>query len=315
MVGPVSVAVAQFRPRKAAYAANLVHLAEVMAQAVSLSPRPDVLVLPETALTGYFLQGGVAEVARSTMAVFDDLKATYEAVAGAMARPLDIVIGYIEIEQGRLFNSCLYATLGANARLVSVHRKVFLPTYGVFDEKRYVNRGRRLETFESRAGRAGILICEDAWHSLTSTILALRGASIVYIPLASPARGFHESDIDNLARWVRQAQSIAEEHGIFVVTSSLVGFEGGKGFIGSSVVVDPLGHILAQGPVGDECLLHVQIDPQQIAVARSYLPLLGDLEAQLPDLIAALEEGNTLSCRQRGYTASIQEGADAHNDD
>lgn len=74
--------------------------------------------------------------------------------------------------------------------MVHVHRKVFLPTYGVFDEERYLARGRRVEAFRTRFGRAALLICEDFWHSITATIAALDGAEVIYVPSASPARGF-----------------------------------------------------------------------------------------------------------------------------
>src|SRR5439155_811777 len=70
-----------------------------------------------------------------------------------------------------------------------VHRKVFLPTYGVFDEERFVERGHEVRAFDTRFGRAAILICEDAWHSLTATIAALDGAQLLILPSASPARG------------------------------------------------------------------------------------------------------------------------------
>lgn len=288
----INVAVAQLAPRKRDYAHNLHRLGEVMAQLLDAAggPPPDVLVLPEMALTGYFLQGGVLDAARAQDEIFGELCALYAQAAGRGAPPLDVVIGFPERLDGRLFNSALYATLGGDQPgIVHVHRKFFLPTYGVFDEKRYVNRGRHIDAFATRAGTAGMLICEDAWHSITASILALRGASIIYIPIASPARGFAGEEIGNIAHWQRLACAIAQEHGVFVVTSNLVGFEGGKGFIGASVVVNPFGEVLVKGAVAEECLLRATLDMAAVGVARASLPLLGDLDAQLPDLLRELQ--------------------------
>ncbi|HXT36572.1 MAG TPA: nitrilase-related carbon-nitrogen hydrolase [Chloroflexota bacterium] len=287
------VAVAQLRPKKGDYGYALGHLGETLGQLDGANEPLDVLVLPEMALTGYFLQGGIAEVARSTEQFFAELTALFRQATRAGRPPIDIVVGFPERRESRLFNSVLYATLShrqEESRIHHVHRKIFLPTYGVFDEKRYVNRGRGLAPFETRAGLAGMLICEDAWHTITGTILALGGARIVYIPVASPARGFEGEVVANVGRWHRLAQSMAEEHAIFVVTANLVGFEGGKGFIGGSVIVNPLGEILVEGPMGEECLIRATLDLEEIAIARAGLPLLGDLESQLPDLVHALAQ-------------------------
>ena len=285
------VAIAQLRPKKGDYAHTLAHLGEVLEQLDAEGEPLDVLVLPEMALTGYFLQGGVAEVARSSEQFLEELAALFRKTTRPGRSTLDIVVGFPERRDSRLYNAVLYATLsrepGASV-IQHVHRKIFLPTYGVFDERRYVNRGRELASFETGSGRVGMLICEDAWHTITGTVLALGGARIIYIPVASPARGFTGEVVTNVARWHRLAQSMAEEHAIFVVTSNLVGFEGGKGFIGASVVVNPAGEILVEGPIGEECILRASLDLDEIAIVRAGLPLLGDLESQLPDLLHAL---------------------------
>jgi len=285
------VAVAQVAPRKRAFAANVERLGDLVRQILADKTHlVDVLVLPETALTGYFLEGGVLDVAMTADDLAAQVDALYREAAGPQAREMDLVIGFIERRRDRLFNAVLYAVLGGphGPRVVHVHRKFFLPSYGVFDEARYVNRGRTIETFPTRAGTAGMLICEDAWHGVTASILALRGARVIYIPVASPARGFSRNAIGNASRWTRIAQSIAEEHGVFVVTANLVGFEGGKGFIGASTVVDPFGEIVVCGPAAEECVLYAALDLGQIEIARASQPLIGDLDAHLPDLLREL---------------------------
>ena len=120
--------------------------------------------------------------------LFRDLTTRHDAVGGAK-RPIEVAVGFYEVFQNRFYNSSLYATLGGpDAGVKHVHRKVFLPTYGVFDEERFVERGHQVRAFDTRFGRAAILICEDAWHSLTATIAALDGAQLLILPSASPAR-------------------------------------------------------------------------------------------------------------------------------
>src|SRR5919197_3050098 len=113
MDSSINIAIAQLRPKKGNYAANIARIGEVFAQLGALERQPDVLVLAETALTGYFLEGGVREAARSAGEVYADLQATYLQARGADAPPLDIVVGFYERYRDRFYNSALYATLGS----------------------------------------------------------------------------------------------------------------------------------------------------------------------------------------------------------
>jgi NAD+ synthetase len=243
-------------------------------------------------MAGYLLEGGVRDVAVTAGKLFEDLEAQHQRAGGP---PLDIVVGFYERWRDRLYNSAVYATLGGPAPgIVHVHRKVFLPTYGVFDEERFVEAGHELRVFDTRWGKAALLICEDAWHSLPPTVAALRGAQLVIIPSASPARGMAPSEETlarpaNVARWERVARAVAEEHGVWVVVPQLVGFEGGKGFAGGSVVVSPRGEIKARGPLWEEALIEAAVDLDEIARARAEQPLLADLETHLPHLLKSLE--------------------------
>src|ERR1700722_13210361 len=161
-----NVAIGQISPRKADYALNLQQLGALFERVDQMTPRPQVLHLPETALTGYFLEGGTEEVALTAGALAADLQCIYTAAASAL--PLDAVLGFYERWQGILYNSAMYVTLGGSAPVIRhVHRKTFLPTYGLFDEERFVERGHELRAFDTPWGRAALLVCEDAWHSLT----------------------------------------------------------------------------------------------------------------------------------------------------
>ncbi len=288
-----NVVAAQIKPKKADYNYNLCRIGDLFEQIDSLSPRPDVLVAPETVMSGYFLEGGVREVARSRDSFFQDLQRAYRERTATPNSVLDIAIGFYEVAEGKYFNSALYATL-SNGQLVTpeirhVHRKFFLPTYGVFDEKRFVARGRSVEAFDTRFGRVAVLICEDVWHSIAATIAALDGAQVIYVLSASPGREFSGRDVGNLARWKLLLPGIADEHNVFVVYSGLVGFEGGKGFTGSSSVVDPWGKVIVTGPITEEALVRAEIDLEDVAAARAGSPMLADLEATLPDIVLELD--------------------------
>lgn len=291
----IRLAIAQIAPKKADYERNLARIGEIFEQ---LADEPtDLLILPETALTGYFLEGGVREVARPAHQVFQDLLKTYRASRLAqIGHLLDILVGFYELEAGRYYNSALYATLApadsAESELIHVHRKFFLPTYGVFDEKRFASRGRMINTYTTRFGPAATLICEDIWHSLTTVIVALKGAQMLFVPSASPGREFSGGTIGNIAHYDRLLPNIATEHNIFVVYAGLVGFEGGKGFTGSSQVVDPFGKVLVRGPVMEECMVRAEIELDDLAVARAASPMLADLEAVIGDLL--LEQNRTV---------------------
>jgi NAD+ synthase (glutamine-hydrolysing) len=297
----LNLAISQFRPSKGEYAGNLERIGSVLAEAARLDPRPQLVVFPEAATSGYFVEGGVKEVAVTAGTLLRDLDRVYDA-AGKQRPTLDVCVGFYERFQNHFFNSCLYATLGGRKPVPRhVHRKVFLPTYGVFDEERFVDRGQDgVRAFDTAwGGRAAILICEDAWHSLAGTIAALQGAQVLLVPSASPARGTGTDESGtrlpaSMVRWERVVRTLAEEHGVFVVLANLVGFEGGKGFPGASVVFDPMGELVVRGPLFEEALVTAQLDLDQITHARADAPLLADLQSALPILTKALGRNDSV---------------------
>jgi len=285
----VHLAVAQIKPRKGDYRGNLERLKAVFAQVDQLKPRPNVLCLAESALTGYFLEGGVRDSAVTAGTLAADLDAVYRG-AVTSPTPLDVTLGFYEVWNNKLYNSAIYVTLGAGEpKILHVHRKVFLPTYGLFDEERFVERGREVRAFDTPWGRAALLVCEDAWHSLTPTIAALDGAQIIFVCAAAPARGTQPKGDSvpgpaSVSRWDRLIRDIADEHGVFVALSCLVGSEGGKVFPGGSMVAGPSGDVRARAPLWDESVLSVGVDLADCTRARTDMPLIADLETMVPHL-------------------------------
>ena len=287
----LTVSLAQLRPRKGRYAENLARLGEMFREAGRLPAPPGLIVAPESALTGYFLEGGVRDLAIEAERLFDDLARVHRESG---APDMDVALGFYERHSNHIYNSALYASLGgSDAGIRHVHRKVFLPTYGVFDEERFVAAGDRVQAFDTRWGRAALLICEDAWHSIVPTIAALDGAEMLIVPSASPARGLQPSGEDDerpasIGRWERIMQDISGEHGVYVALAHLVGFEGGKAFVGGSLITGPRGNLIVEGPVFEEALITASIDLSDIARVRAEMPLLADLEARLPMLVNEL---------------------------
>ena len=311
----LTVAVAQCRPRKGDLAGNLDRVGALLAQAVALDPRPAVLVLPETVLSGYFLEGGVRDVALTVEALRTEVEARYRAaVPGGEA--IDLVLGFYESLDGTLHNSAAYLRLrgDAPAALLHVHRKNFLPTYALFDEERFVERGYGVRAFDTPIGRAAMLVCEDAWHSLTGTIAALDGAQVVFVLAAAPARGTAPRADGvpgpaSVERWERLVRDIAEEQGVFCVLANLVGSEGGRMFQGGSLVVGPRGDVRSRAPVFDEALLSVTIDLADIGRVRAELPMLSDLRTMLPFLRPELDRVMGIATPSEGAGEAARRGA------
>lgn len=275
----IVAAAAQIAPAKAELRQNLDRIAEIVRQASEADV--DLLLFPETATSGYFLEGGVLENALSS----NDLARELYSRVGDLPRAMDVALGFYENSSGTLYNSAAYLELGAGPpKVAHTYRKFFLPTYGVFDEERFVSRGRDLGVFDTRFGRVALLICEDVWHSVLPTLCALARATILLVPSASPARGFSGEQPGNLERYARLFTAISEEHGVYCINAMLCGFEGGKGFVGGSMIVDPFGKMLAQGPVQEEHLLRAALDLDLVSIARSNSPLLSDLHSAWGDI-------------------------------
>src|SRR4051812_11404717 len=291
----IRLALAQFEPRKGDYSGNLARIGDFLTQSASLEDRPRLVCFPETALSGYFLEGGVRELAVTAGRLAADLHRVY-----GDGPPIDVAIGFYEVWRNKLYNSALYVSLGEAMPLVRhVHRKVFLPTYGLFDEERFVERGREIRAFDTSWGRVAMLVCEDAWHSLTGTIAALDGAQLIIVPSAPPSRGAWPKPDDvpgpaSVSRWERLIRDMADEHGLYIALANLVGSEAGKQFPGSAMLAGPKGEVRARGPLWDEAIVLATIDLADVTRARADMPLIADLETMLPhlrDTLAKVDAG------------------------
>jgi predicted amidohydrolase len=230
----------------------------------------DLLVFPELSLTGYVLQDLVPVVSHRPAGDDPVFRPLLEA-----SRGIDLVVGFVEEDKrNRFFIASAYLSRG---EVVHVHRKVYLPTYGLFDEGRFFAAGDEVRAFDTRFGRAGMLICEDFWHASPPYLLWLDGADLMLFGSASPGRGLSEAPQLESSRWVDHInRAYASLFTTFVAHTNRVGYEDGLHFWGGAAVYDPNGEELAHGPYHEEALTQVELDLNQLHRTRSRLPLLRD---------------------------------------
>jgi predicted amidohydrolase len=230
----------------------------------------DLLIFPELSLTGYVLQDLVPSVAHRPEKDDPVFRPLLEA-----SHNLDMVVGFVDEDtRHRFFISAAYLSEG---RVLHVHHKVYLPTYGLFDEGRFFAWGDSICAFDTRFGRAGMLICEDFWHASPPYLLWLDGADLLFFMSSSPGRGLNASPQLESARWVEHInRAYASLFTAFVAHTNRVGFEDGLHFWGGATLFDPNGELVAHGPYETEALTLAEIDTNQLHRTRARLPLLRD---------------------------------------
>jgi predicted amidohydrolase len=235
----------------------------------------DLVIFPELSLTGYVLQDLTPTVSHHPEAgdpVFKRLLAA--------SQDIDLMVGFVdEDNRHRFYISSAYLSRGS---VLHVHHKLYLPTYGLFDEGRFFARGDSVRAFDTPFGRAGILICEDFWHASPPYLLWLDGADVLLFNSASPGRGLSDDAHLESARWVEHLnQAYASLFTCFVAHTNRVGYEDGLNFWGGSTVFDPNGTLVSKGPYQEEALTLAQVDLNQLHRTRARLPLIRDERTDL----------------------------------
>lgn len=230
--------------------------------------KADLIVFPELALTGYFLKDLVPEVALR-------LDSPQIVRLRELSRHIAVAVGFVEASDDyRFFNSALYLEGG---EIRHIHRKVYLPTYGLFDEQRYLARGERFRAFNARFGRMGMLICEDMWHLSAPYILAMDGATTLVCLSSSPGRGITEDEsLGSTAAWQKLTSTTAMFLNCRVLYCNRVGYEDGVNFWGGSEVIAPSGSLAARATLFDEDLLLARIDEGALRRERIFSPMMRD---------------------------------------
>jgi predicted amidohydrolase len=266
---PLRVALAQIAPRLGDVDGNLERHLALIGEARGQGA--DLVVFPELGLTGYLLQDLNAEVAMRR----DDPRLAELARVGT---GMSVVVSFVEeSEDHRLF---IAAALLEDGGVRHVHRKVFLPTYGLFDERRFFAPGGMIRATDSRLGlRLGICVCEDFWHLATPQLLALDGAQVLINVSSSPGRdvaAVNEQGLGTAVSWRTLNRTYAQLTTSFVVFVNRVGVDESITFWGGSEVVGPSGATVFSAPTHDEGLFLATIDPSALRRERIATPLLRD---------------------------------------
>jgi NAD+ synthase (glutamine-hydrolysing) len=257
----VRIAVAQIDVRVGDLRHNLLRHIEYAEQA--RDKHADVVVFPELSLTGYSLRDLTGECSQRALAELSEFGTLQK-----LSHDIRVIAGGVEeSDDFRLYNAAFLLDRGA---LTTVHRKIYLPTYGMFEENRYFLPGVSARTFGGPGGRWGTLICEDLWHISLPYVLAQDGAEIITGIAASPTRLGGDADGEPAVANVNleHHKSYARLLSCYVIFCNRVGFEDGIGFWGGSSVVKPDGAVDQRAPFFDEDLLVADIERDEIRRAR-----------------------------------------------
>ena len=267
------IALAQMAPRLGEVDANLELARGWLRRAAADGAQ--LTAFPELALTGYLLSDLVPDVAmRADDARLADLSRS--------APGMLVAIGFVEETDEHRF--CNSAALLRDGELVGLHRKVYLPTYGMFDEGRFTRAGDRIRTHGvgEPLGRIGLSICEDFWHASLPMLQALDGASLLVNLAAGPARApGSAAGLAAIAGWHKMQDTYALLGTVAVAFCNRVGNEEGLTFWGGSRLLGADGSTIAEGPLYEEALVVGSLETDDLRIQRYSLPLLADERIEL----------------------------------
>lgn len=265
----MKVALAQISPHLGDVKKNLALHLEYIEKAKK--KRTDLLIFPELSLTGYTLQDLVPDVA-ITPGDSKELAFLLKA-AGKTA----VVLGFIEEraeEKGIFYNSVAYLFDG---KILHIHRKVFLPTFGMFDETRFFAQGKNFFTFPTPNGRTGMMICRDFLSYGAGYLLFAGGAEIIIAISAAPGRGLSgEEGFGSSRMWELMGEMLSRFSNVFCIYCNRVGFEDGKPFAGGSFIFNPFGKLLCLASYTESQMLIQDIDMEESREARKLWPYKRD---------------------------------------
>jgi NAD+ synthase (glutamine-hydrolysing) len=267
----MKIAIAQISPVLGNLKKNLAHHLELVEKARKQGA--DLLVFPELSLTGYTLRDLVPE-----LAIIPERSEFFSALVEA-SRNIDLVVGLVEERPdnpGIFYNSAAYLSRG---KVLHVHRKVFLPTSGMFEEGRFFAAGKDFRSFSSDWARTGVLICRDFLHYCSSYCLFADGAGLIITISAAPGRGVSDlqsQGFETSRMWELMGEAIAFFSSAFVVYCNRVGVEDGATFAGGSFIYSPFGKLITRLPYLDEAFLIQEIDLEEIRRARKSWPFRRD---------------------------------------
>lgn len=258
----MKIAVAQMDCKLADIKANTEKVKDFVSQAKK--EKADLLVFPELTLTGYFLGQMIPQVA---------LRADNSQLKGLIDESTDIslVAGFVEESPDyNFYNAAIYME---NGGIRYIHRKIYPPNYGIWEEGKYFTSGNKMRTFSTQYGPMAILICEDSWHSALPYISFLDGA-LFLICMAASFEKTLEEDFSVRSFWDKLNKVWARLFSCYIIFANRVGGKGKGEFWGGSCIIDPRGKEVAKAPYYEEKLIVGEVEKEQIKSQKFRFPLL-----------------------------------------
>ena len=205
----------------------------------------ELIAFPELTITGY---------PPEDLVLYDNfIEANKTALRHIATKVKDIVavVGFVDSEDGKLFNSAAVLHQG---KIVTTYRKIHLPNYGVFDERRYFTPGDECPVISIRGIKIGINICEDIWEPIgPSEVQRKAGAQIIINLNSSPyqlGKHRHREEI---------VSDLSRRNNIYTLYTNQIGGQDELVFDGGSMLFDPDGKLLGNSPRFEESLLVADI--------------------------------------------------------
>ena len=281
----MKITLAQLDAKLGDVEANADRAGQVVSSAVAEGS--DLVVFPELFLSGY----SVGDLDDDPAVRLDDPRVDKIA---RLAGPAGVLVSFAEqaARGPHTYNSAAYFQRG---ELVHVHRKLYLPNYSIFEERKHFTAGPHLRAFDAGDTRMAALICNDAWQPQLAFLATQDGARILLVPTASAQSRFPDR-YDSRGYWRGITRFYGRMFQLFVVFVNRVGVEGELRFWGGSHVVDPWGEVIAEADHDGEEVLTVDIDLAEVRRRRRSIPLVKEARLGLiqREVGRLLEEGGDL---------------------
>jgi len=213
----------------------------------------DIIIFPELSLTGYPPEDLLLKPH------FVEKNLRYLKIIEKESKDIIVLLGFVDKFKERIYNSCAFLKDGI---LQDVYHKIYLPNYGVFDEKRYFAPGNLLSFYKFRGHKFCISICEDIWREGFIRSLASKQLDFIVNISASP---FHLGKISMREKVI---SALAQKTNAFVFYADLVGGQDELVFDGTSMVVSPSGKLISAAKRFEEDFLLFQLNNKKSYPAK-----------------------------------------------
>ena len=253
-----------------------------------------LIVFPELALTGYFVGQRYHKMALTMDS--REIKQLASATKGTAA-----VVGFIEESRSmNFYNSALVAVDG---EILFAYRKLNLPNYGVFEERKYFSHGKQIPVFRLHGFTIAVLICNDLWHPSLPYLGVCQKAD-VFVTIFSSSEGAMGTEFSNIESWGIINTFYSRIFGIYNICANRVGEEEWEEkrsvlaaetsrlisaddtdqlpqeqsfiFWGGSEIVNPFGQHIAKAALHKEDAIFAEISKDLLRRKKILLPYLRD---------------------------------------